>query len=208
LHKKFDAERVLACAVENHLTFIHALPVFSLLLDQRSNFPSLPSLRVFVCGSSNIPAENIRRLKQWIPHAVFHTIYGLTETSSPGTIFPSDAAHSPYIGSSGLPIPGVALKICGPDGSELPSNAVGEICLMGTVVIKKYLFGGEDAFTAGGWLKTGDLGYVNKLGYLYVVDRIKDIINRGGEKIASFDVENALHHIPGIIEAVVIGIPQ
>jgi fatty-acyl-CoA synthase/long-chain acyl-CoA synthetase len=209
LHKRFDAERVLACTAENHLTFIHASPtVFSLLLDQRSNFPSLPSLRIFACGSSNMPAENIRRLKQWIPHAVFHTVYGLTETSSPGTIFPVDAALSPFIGSSGLPIPGLELKICGPDGIELPANVVGEICLRGTVVIRKYLFGGEDAFTVDGWLKTGDLGYVNEQGYLYVVDRIKDIINRGGEKIASFDVENALHHIPGIIEAVVIGIPH
>jgi fatty-acyl-CoA synthase/long-chain acyl-CoA synthetase len=209
LHKKFNAERVLACTAENHLTFIHASPtIFSLLLDQRSNFPSLPSLRAFACGSSNMPAENIRRLKQWIPGAVFHTIYGLTETSSPGAVFPSDAALSPFIGSSGLPVPGVELTICGPDGAELPSGVVGEICLRGTVVIRKYLFGGEDAFTVDGWLKTGDLGYVNEQGYLYVVDRIKDIINRGGEKIASFDVENALHHIPGIIEAVVIGIPH
>jgi fatty-acyl-CoA synthase/long-chain acyl-CoA synthetase len=209
LHKKFDAERVLACTIENRLTFIHASPtVFSLLLDQRANFPSLPSLRAFACGSSNMPAENIRRLKQWIPNAMFHTIYGLTETSSPGTILPSDAALSPFIGSSGLPIPGMELKICGPDGTELPSGVAGEICLRGAVVIRKYFFGGEDAFTVDGWLKTGDLGYVNEQGYLYVVDRIKDIINRGGEKIASFDVENALHHIPGVIEAAVIGIPH
>ncbi|MDR1636217.1 MAG: acyl--CoA ligase [Treponema sp.] len=209
LHKKFDAERVLSCTAENRLTFIHASPtVFSLLLDQRDSFPFLPSLRAFACGSSNMPAENIRRLKQWIPNAVFRTIYGLTETSSPATVFPSDAARSPFIGSSGLPIPGLELKICGPEGDELPAGGAGEICLRGTAVIRKYFFGGEDAFAAGGWLKTGDLGYVNEQGYLYVVDRIKDIINRGGEKIASFDVENALHRIPGIIEAVVIGIPH
>jgi fatty-acyl-CoA synthase/long-chain acyl-CoA synthetase len=209
LHKKFDAERVLSCAAENRLTFIHASPtVFSLLLDKRDQFPSLPSLRAFACGSSNMPAENIRRLKQWLPNAAFRTIYGLTETSSPGTVFPSDAALSPFIGSSGLPIPGLELKICGPGGDELPAGEAGEICLRGAVVIRNYFFGGSDAFTADGWLKTGDMGYVNQQGYLYVIDRIKDIINRGGEKIASFDVENALHHIPGIIEAAVIGIPH
>jgi fatty-acyl-CoA synthase/long-chain acyl-CoA synthetase len=209
LHKKFNGKRVLQCVAENNLTFIHASPtVFSLLLDERDRFPSVPTIRAFACGSSNMPKENIRRLKEWMPGAAFYTVYGLTETSSPATIMPQGAADSPFIGSSGMPIPGVMIKIVDPLGKELPVNEIGEIVLRGTVVIEQYLLGGENSFTQDGFLKTGDLGYINNKGYLYAVDRIKDMINRGGEKICSFDIENALHCIPGIIEAAVVGIPD
>jgi fatty-acyl-CoA synthase/long-chain acyl-CoA synthetase len=209
LHQKFSANRVLRCVIDNNITFVHASPtVFSLLLDERGAFPSVPSIRVFACGSSNMPKENIRRLKEWMPGAAFHTVYGLTETSSPATIMPGDTADSPFIGSSGIPIPGVTVKIIDSEENELPAGETGEIALRGTVVIERYLFGGETSFTRDGYLKTGDVGYLNTGGYLYVVDRIKDMINRGGEKICSFDVENALHCIPGIVEAAVVGIPD
>jgi fatty-acyl-CoA synthase/long-chain acyl-CoA synthetase len=209
LHRKFDAGRVLLCAIENKLTYIHAAPtVFSMLLEYRETYPAIPGIRVLACGSSNMPAENIRRLHEWLPGAAFQTVYGLTETSSPATIFPSDAAESPYIGSSGIPIPGVMIKIIDDDESETETGGTGEVALRGSVVIRKYFHGGEDSFTRDRWLKTGDLGYLNEEGYLYIVDRKKDIINRGGEKICSFDVENAIHGIDGIIEAAVVGIPH
>jgi fatty-acyl-CoA synthase/long-chain acyl-CoA synthetase len=209
LHKKFNAIRVMKYVIENDITFIHASPtVFSLLLDEKEKFPSVPSIRAFACGSSNMPKENIRRLKEWMPVAEFYTVYGLTENSSPATIMPTGAADSPFIGSSGLPIPGVAVKIIAPDEKELPPNEIGEIALKGSVVIERYLLGGETSFTKDGFLKTGDVGYLNSEGYLFVVDRIKDMINRGGEKIWSFDVENALHSISGIMEAAVVGIPD
>lgn len=209
LHKRFAADRVLECVRKNSITLIHASPtVFSLLLDHRDEFPELPSIRLFACGSSNMPVENIRKLKHWIPSASFHTVYGLTETSSPATIFPADAATSEFIGASGIPIPGVEVKIIDEHEKTMPAGTIGEIVLRGTVVIHHYMFGGADWFTADGWLKTGDLGYMNDYGYLYVVDRKKDMINRGGEKICSFDVENALSEIPGISETAVIGIPD
>jgi fatty-acyl-CoA synthase/long-chain acyl-CoA synthetase len=209
LHKKFDAKRVLLCAMENRLTYIHGSPtVFSMLLEHRETYPGIPSIRVFACGSSNMPAENIRRLHEWLPKAAFHTVYGLTETSSPAAVFPSGAAESPYIGSSGIPVPGVMIKIIDHDESEIETGGTGEVALFGSVVIQKYFYGGENSFTKDRWLKTGDLGYVNKEGYLYIVDRKKDMINRGGEKISCFDVENALHGIAGVIEAAVIGIPH
>jgi len=209
LHRKFDAVRVLQCAVENKLTFLHASPtVFSLLLDHREAYPRLPDMRMFACGGGNLPAGHIRRLKQWIPSADMRTVYGLTETSSPATIFPAGASDSPYIGSSGIPIPGVEVSIADDAGEELGPGQIGEICLRGTVVAEGYLNGGEEAFTADGWFKSGDLGYLNAEGYLYVADRKKDIINRGGEKICSFDVENALQGLPGVLEAAVVGIPH
>ena len=208
LHKFFDAKRVLDCVKENGITFIHASPtVFSMLLSESLHFPELPSLKSLACGSSNMPAGKLCKYHEWLPDMVFHTVYGLTETSSPATIFPDNACTSEYIGSSGLPIPGTAFKILDENGKEMPEGEVGEIWVSGTVVLESY-YKLETNSLKDGWLGTGDLGYMNSEGYLYVVDRKKDMINRGGEKIWSFDVENELYQIPGIEEAAVVGIPD
>lgn len=205
IHKKFDPKKVLLCALNNHITFIHASPtVFATLLDFKNDFPKLPFLKTLVCGSSNMPPENIRRIKSWLSNANFHTVYGLTETSSPATIFPTCAADSEYIGSSGIPIPGVNIKIIDKNRNEVEYGKIGEILLQGSVVLEKYYNSKNFSIDNYGWLDTGDLGYINKKGYLYIVDRKKDMINRGGEKICSFDIENELISIDGIIEAAVV----
>ena len=209
LHRMFRAERVLQCVKDHNVTFIHGAPtVFSMLLQQAPNFPSLPSLRAFACGSSNMPKAKILALHEWLPNMAFRTVYGLTETSSPATIFPCDAAQSPYIGSSGLPVPGTVFRVMSEDGRELPPDEVGEIQLKGSVVLREYYKMKIPALSEDGWLATGDLGYFNKDGYIFLVDRKKDMINRGGEKICSYDVENELYHLPGIEEAAVVGIPD
>lgn len=206
LHKFFDAQRVLSDAVRYSVTFIHAAPtVFSLLLERRAEFPSLPALRLMACGSSNMPGKKILELKEWLPDAEFRTVYGLTETSSPASIFPCDASQSPYMGSSGHPVPGTLFKICSDSGSILPPGRVGSIWIKGSVVTPGYFINAPVPLEDG-WLDTGDLGYFNEEGYLYIVDRKKDMINRGGEKVCSIDVENALYNIPGIAEAAVVGI--
>ena len=193
---------------EKDVTFFHASPtVFSLLLQESKAYPSLPALRCFACGSSNMPKEKLQKLHQWLPQMLFHTVYGLTETASPATIFPTDAATHPYIGSSGIPVPGLRLKIITPEGSEAVANESGEIWVSGTVVLDHYYHQESDLLKAG-WLDTGDIGYVNEDGYLFIVDRKKDMINRGGEKICSYDVENELYKIDGISEAAVVGIPD
>lgn len=209
LHKFFDAKRVLQYVKEKEVTFLHAAPaVFSLLLREKNSFPSLPSLRLLACGSSNMSKEKLAEIHRWLPCAVFHTVYGLTETSSPATIFPGDASTSSYIGSSGLPIPGTCFRILDESGSELPVGEVGEIAIRGTVLLDRYYQKGTGELDEDGWLRTGDLGYFNHEGYLFIVDRKKDMINRGGEKIWSFDVENELYRLDGIDEAAVVGIPH
>lgn len=206
LHKFFDANRILDCVLKNGITFIHASPtVFSMLLEISSQYPNLPSLRSFACGSSNMPKEKLNQIHAWLPHAVFHTVYGLTETTSPATIYPDDACTGKHIGSSGIPIPGTAFRIMDETGNEISPNEVGEIHIKGSVVLDSY-YKLQTTSLQEGWLNTGDLGYLTPDGYLYVVDRKKDMINRGGEKIWSFDVENALYSIVGIIEAAVVGI--
>ena len=162
-----------------------------MLLSESPNFPELPSLLSLACGSSNMPAGKLRKYHEWLPDMVFHTVYGLTETSSPATIFPDNACTSEYIGSSGLPIPGTDFKILDESGTKCPKAKVGEIWISGSVVLDSYYKLETDSLKDG-WLGTGDLGYMTSDGYLYVVDRKKDMINRGGEKIWSFDVENEL----------------
>ena len=204
----FHADKVLSCVRDHHVTFIHASPtVFSLLLGEAENYPELPSLVKFACGSSNMPKEKIRQLHDWLPQSAFHTVYGLTETTSPGTIFPSDAALSPHIGSSGIPIPGTCFRILAEDGSELPPGSVGEIFVTGANILDSY-YKMDTPLWKDNWLDTGDLGYFSQDGYLYIVDRRKDMINRGGEKICSFDVENEIYMIDGVLEAAVVGIPD
>ena len=184
LHKFFDAKR------------------------EKDSFPSLPSLRLLACGSSNMSKEKLTEIHRWLPCAVFHTVYGLTETCSPATIFPGDASTSSYIGSSGLPIPGTCFCILDDSGSQMQTGQVGEIAVRGTVLLDRYYQKGTGELDEDGWLRTGDLGYFNGEGYLFIVDRKKDMINRGGEKIWSFDVENELYRLDGIDEAAVVGIPH
>lgn len=208
LHKIFQAERVIRDAQIFGFTFIHASPtVFHLLLQAGEDKPEIPTLRSFACGSSNMPKEKILRLHEWLPQTKFYTVYGLTETSSPATIFPDDAAQSPYIGASGRPIPGTYFKIVDEDGQEVPQGMVGEIAIRGANILEDY-YGQHKGSMQDGWLYTGDLGYFNEEQYLYVVDRKKNMINRGGEKIWCYDVENEMETIPGIRNAAVVGIPD
>lgn len=208
LHKYFDAKRILSDTKRFGVTFLHGSPtVFSLLLQEKGEFPSLPSLRALVCGSSYMPVKKIQELHNWLPDMKFHTVYGLTETSSPAAMFPGDAYGSPYIGSSGLPIPGVSFKICDDSGNCLPIGQIGTVYVKGTVVLYGY-YKMQTESLEDGWLDTGDLGYLNEESYLFIVDRKKDMINRGGEKVCSYDVENELYNIDGIAEAAVVGIPD
>lgn len=208
IHRFFDAEHVLKTAAEENITFFHASPtVFTMMLRFRTQYPSLPAMTRLACGSSNMPPQTLQKIHDWLPHMAFHTIYGLTETSSPACVFPGDAAESPFIGSSGLPVPGVSVQIVDDEGNELPCHEVGVIRLRGTVVIEQYYMQESDAFHDG-WLDTGDLGYLTPQGYLYIVDRKKDMINRGGEKVCSYDVENELLKIDGVMQAAVVAIPH
>lgn len=208
LHLTYRPERVLECARENGLTLLHASPtVFLMLLEQRERFPSIPSLRTFACGSANIPPEVIRALHDWLPDMDFRTVYGLTESSSAGTSFPDDAAQSEKIGSSGLPVPGTRMKLLDDEGREVETGE-GELAIFGNVILDRYYNLDTDALGADGWFRTGDIARFDEDGYVYIVDRKKDMINRGGEKVWSSEVENLVYQIPQVAEAAVIGVPD
>lgn len=207
LNQFFDAERVLSDVKKYQITFFHASPtVFTLLVGKKDEFKELPSLRMFVCGSSNMVPGKIRMLHEWLPKCEFRTVYGLTETTSPATVFPVDANKSRFIGSSGIPIPGLSFKIVDEEGYVLPNGKEGRILVKGSNITEAYY--NLQSSLENGWLDTGDIGYFNSDSYLYIVDRKKDMINRGGEKICSYDVENELSYIDGIKDAAVVGVPD
>lgn len=209
LHRRFDADRVLRTTRDESVTFWHASPtVFALLLAQAERFPDLPSLRQIACGAGHMPVSRIASLHEWLPDMSFRTIYGLTETSSPGTVFPVDAATDDHQGSSGRPIPGLKISIRGESGAEVAVGQRGEIWLYGANLLRTYDRVTSVNLSADGWLNTQDVGYLDVDGFLYVVDRTKDMINRGGEKVWCIDVEEELRRLPGVVDAAVVGIPN
>lgn len=206
LNRKFNADKVLNDIEKYNISFMHASPaVFLLLLKEKHKMHDLSSLKTIACGAGNMPKAKIEELHNWIPCAQFRTIYGLTETTSPATIFPTNAYKHKYVGSVGLPIPGTKFLIQDEKGNHLGANERGEILIKGSVVLDRY-YKRDDLNLKNDWLRTGDIGFFNEDGFLFITDRKKDIINRGGEKICSIDVENAIYDIKGIIEVAVIGI--
>lgn len=208
MQRFFEAAKVLECIRDNHVTFMHAAPtVYTILLEEREKFPNLPDLRCLACGGSGMPKEKIQRIFEWLPDCEFHTVYGMTETTSPGTILPENAMDSKHLGSNGIPIPGLLYKVVDENQKELPSGVAGEILVSGANILDCY-YKLDTPLYQNWWLNTGDIGYFTEDGYCYILDRKKDMINRGGEKITSIDVESQLYQIEGIADAAVVGIPH
>lgn len=209
VQKRMSGRPFLREIRKSGISFIHASPtVFALMLEEEERFLELPSVRMMACGAAHMPVSRIRELHRWMPQMEFRTIYGLTESCSPGFVFPADAAQSDHIGSSGLPIPGLDVKICDDDGNELDANQIGEIWIHGANVARRYDKIETPALTSDGWLGTGDIGKYTEYGYVYILDRKKDLINRGGEKIWCIDVEEELRRLSEIEDASLVGVPD
>lgn len=207
----FKQNEVLRKVEEKKITFFHASPtIFILLLEESVNFLNISTIKKSACGSANMPPEILAKIKKWMPKMFFQTVYGLTETSSPATIFPFDVWGTNKIGSSGIPIPGVYIKVTDDEGNVLPNGDTGELLVKGTVVLQKYWNNENETAKniKNGWFNTGDLAKIDSDGYLYIIDRKKDMINRGGEKIYSLEIENVLYGHPAVKEAAVVGVPD
>lgn len=209
LCQRYDARRILECIVNEKITFMHGSPtVFGMMMDLKEAYPRLASLRMILCGSSYMPVEKMRQLHSWIPQVEIRTVFGMTETASPGTLFPEDTPTSSRPSSAGRPVPGLELKILDETGKEVETGKVGSVYIRGANVAEYYYKTGTAFFTEDGWLDTGDMGYADEEAYVYFVDRKKDMVNRGGEKIWCTDVEDELTALPGVRDAAVVGIPD
>jgi long-chain acyl-CoA synthetase len=175
----------------------------------------LSTLRGFIYGASPMPEAVIRRAMEVMPHVQFTQAYGQSEASPVMTLMPPEyhVFEGPYAGrikSAGRAALGCDLRIMDEDDDEAPPYTVGEICGRGPMVMLGYWKQPElTAHTLrSGWLHTGDGGYLDEEGFLYVVDRMKDMIVSGGENVYSAEVEEALYNHPAVAECAVIGVPD
>lgn len=209
LHRTFNARRVVETCRAEGITYLHASPTaFAEVLSLRTEYDGIPTLRVVLSGSSYDPVQRMRAFHEWLPNTEYRVVYGLTETAGPALLFPCDTPTSPFAGATGMPVPGLDARICDDDGHDLALGEVGELWLRGACVTRGYYQSDADAITPDGWLKTGDVAYANDKGYVWVVDRKKDMINRGGEKVWCSSLEEVLSEIPGVGTSCVAGIPD
>jgi fatty-acyl-CoA synthase len=171
----------------------------------------LSSMRTLTYGASPISEDLLKRASARF-RCEFVQLYGMTETCGAGT-FLSCADHDPAKGkvrSCGVAWPGLELKIVGEDGTEVARGAIGEVLIRSPVVMKGYWNKPEATAAAiqDGWMLTGDAAYMDEDGYVFIYDRVKDMIRTGGESVYPAEVENALFGHPAIADAAVIGVPD
>jgi long-chain acyl-CoA synthetase len=170
------------------------------------------SLRLIAHGGSPIATETLRRTHAAFPTAALMHIYGATETSPIATVLPheEDVLDAPQARSCGQPAVGVEVEVVDLNGGPLPVGEVGEVAIRGDNVMVGYW--NKPAETAAalhdGWYRSGDLGRADEQGFVYLVDRAKDMIVTGGENVYSTEVEEVLYRHPAVLEAAVFGIPD
>jgi long-chain acyl-CoA synthetase len=176
----------------------------------------LSSLRTIIYGGSPTPIGQLRKAAASLPPALTHA-YGITETAGFTTclppsqhVFEGDAVAVARAASAGQAVPFIDLRIIDDDGGDLPTGTVGEIACGGSKIMAGYWRKPEAtaAVLRDGWYRTGDLGYLDDEGYLFVVDRKKDMIISGGENVYSVEVESILSTHPQVLEVAVIGVPD
>jgi long-chain acyl-CoA synthetase len=208
LMRWFDPQRFLDLVQEYRIQISAVVPsMLQLLLAQPLEDYDLSSLRYLACGAAPLPRDVVEEVARRLPRVEIREGYGLTETSG---LVTTNRPGRIRIGSAGEPVPGCEVRIVGDDGRELPPGEVGEICCRSPFVMRGYWRAPELTAEAvrGGWLRTGDLGSLDGDGYLYVVDRRKDLIIRGGFNVFPRDVEDALLEHPAVALAGVVGRPD
>jgi len=172
----------------------------------------LASLERLVYGASPMPEAILNKLQTDLPELRLVQGYGMTEACSTVTLLQSGDHQpgSPRIRSVGRPALGIRISIRSEEGDELARGEIGEVCVRGGHLMREYWNKPEATAEAfrGGWYHTGDAGYVDEDGYLFLVDRVKDMIVTGGENVYSAEVESAISTHPSVGQVAVIGIPD
>ena len=209
--ESFLPDYTLTDLAETEATIFFGVPaMYAILLNKPELLTySFEHLRLFCYGAAPMPYELVKRLKEAFPNVGVQNLYGQTENTPATTSLLDDAALT-KIGSVGKPLARTEVKLLNADGKEVALGEVGEICVRGPQVMKGYLRNPEETsnMIRNGWLHSGDLGRFDDEGYLYIVDRKKDMIIRGGENIYPIEIEEVLYQIPEILEAAVVGVPH
>jgi fatty-acyl-CoA synthase len=207
-------EKLLSLLFEQRINYAFLVPavINALLLEPAISDADFSNLEKVFYGASPIAEDVLRRATETLG-ATFTQLYGMTESAGAGAYL-SPRDHDPALDklrSCGKAMPGVELKIVVADGATASPGEVGEIAIRSGSVMKGYWRRPEasrDTIDADGWLHTGDAGYFDPDGFLYIHDRVKDMIISGGENIYPAEVENALFSNPDVADAAVIGVPD
>jgi long-chain acyl-CoA synthetase len=207
---EFKAADYLKVAARERVTQTVMVPAMYNLCLLQADFDDydLSAWRIGGYGGAPMPIATIEKLAVKVPGLRLINAYGSTETTSPSTIMPPELT-SAHIDSVGLPCPGAEIVVVDAEGRELPRGEIGEIWIRSGSVIKGYWSNPKatvESFTGGFW-HSGDLGSIDKDNFVRVFDRQKDMINRGGLKIYSAEVESVLAGHPGVLESAIIAKP-
>jgi long-chain acyl-CoA synthetase len=203
----FEVQRFLRAIEQERITVVTTVPAIFWLAISQQNFSEydVSRVRFATYGGAPIAPDLVRQVQASFPSASVGNGFGLSETSSVSTFLP-DAYAAAHADSVGFPAPVVDLDLLDPD----PETGVGELLIRGSNVVLGY-WGRPEATAEAfkdGWLRTGDLARIDDHGFTYIVDRAKDMINRGGENVYCVEVENVLAAAPGVFEVAVVGVPD
>jgi acyl-CoA synthetase (AMP-forming)/AMP-acid ligase II len=211
--KVFVPHEAVKLIEELRITIACVVPAMiqMMLSDRKLTETSFTSLRKLVYGGSPI-SETLLEQGLQIMQCSFAQIYGLTETGNTAICLPPQAhiPGSPRMKAAGLPYPGVSLKVIDRDGELLPVGEIGEVCIRTPACMIEYWKNPQATKTTliDSWIHTGDVGYLDTENYLYIFDRIKDVIIVAGENVYPTEVENALSKHSAVFDVAVIGIPD
>jgi long-chain acyl-CoA synthetase len=213
----FDPAAFLGAVERHRVTVTVVVPTMLNRLVQYSEFDHFDtsSLRLLTYGASPMPEALLRAAMAKLPRVAFLQSYGMTELSPVATMLKPryhtwSGPDAGYTSSAGQPVYNADVAILGPDDRPLPPGAVGEVCVRGPMVMQGYWRRPDLTAEAlrDGWMHTGDAGYLDARGFLFLVDRVKDMIITGGENVFSVEVENVLYQHPAVHECAVIGVPS
>ncbi len=211
MQRKWDTDLALPLIAKERITHVGGVPTIAwqILEHPRVNDYDLSSLEGISYGGAPAAPELVKRIKEQFPLATPGQGWGMTETSATAVSNGAeDYERKPA--SCGVPAVTGEAKIVGSDGMEAPRGEVGELWYKGPVVVRGYWQNPESTAETfvDGWVKTGDLAKMDEEGFIYIVDRAKDMLIRGGENIYCVEVENALYDHPTVMDAAVIGRPH
>lgn len=207
----FNAHNMLAASEQEEVTHTICVPtIFNLLIHEPDYRKFHIRWRVIWVGGAPLTRELFMRLHNWLPNVSILNTYGLTEATPPALMTPKEAALD-KIGFVGKASPITMCKIMDLEsGAPLSTREIGEIWIKGALVTSGYWRNKEqtDKAITDGWLHTGDVGWMDEDGFVYLCDRIKDMINRGGEKVYSIEVEDVIASHPDVLEVAAVGVPD
>jgi acyl-CoA synthetase (AMP-forming)/AMP-acid ligase II len=209
----FTPAGVAGAISEHQVTDVLLVPtMIQMLIDAPQTADAdLTSVRTVLYGASPISAALLDRARKRLESAAFIQAYGMTELAPVATLLtPADHDDPALARSAGRAAAHAEIAVVGPDDRELPRGQVGEVVVRGDNVMVGYWNKPSQTAEAlrGGWMHTGDAGYLDDRGYLFIVDRVKDMIITGGENVYSAEVENALAGHPAVAACAVIGVPD